>query len=309
MATVRQIIFDARTISGEMSQTDTSDKETLEIADQALQLMGKLLQGVDPRIGGEIAVKNLSTVAAATVYSTGETLYTAATKTIAVDPGLPELEFNALIKVGGVVVGHAEKVSPTASWNFFGVVVSRTASSLTLDRDIAYGRGNLAVGIDALDFIYISPASTGSPSVSISGLPVNEVVMVTGGLAGNLAPCDVEKFFSVPNNPNFSSSGAFYQSGDSIETATGSNLTNGLGAVFVFYKRKPKTITSMSDVVDLPIKYHALLRDEIAKTLMVRRGKVPPPELQDPLKPLMLQYQVNQKTMEAASQKRNVPNS
>lgn len=311
MATAKQIIYDARTIAGETSDADPTQQETIRIAEEALQKIGKLVQGIDPRVGGQILVHNFSTTAnASVIISSAGAIYTPTTKTIT---GPAEDSFShANLKVGGVIAGFVGAFEIQA--NFFACVVSKTNNTLVLDRDISVGFSNTAKaallsGDATLHFIYISPASTGSPSLSITTFPINEIVMVTGALAGNMVPRALDEFLSVSGNPNFDNSGAFYQRSNAIDTVAGSGLTNGLGAVFIFYKRKPRTITALSDVVDLPIKYHGLLRDEIAKTLLVRRGKIPPPELADPLKPLIAQMQVNQKTLEAASQKRHVPNS
>ena len=60
----------------------------------------------------------------------------------------------------------------------------------------------------------------------------------------------------------------------------------------------------MTETIDLPIKYHGILRDEVAKSLLIRAGKVPPRELANPLAPLEAQMAGIQKSLSLAKEKR-----
>jgi len=295
MATVRQICADARTIAGEMNFSDPSDTEVMRYADMALQKIGKLLKGVDQRIYGEVAVLNLSTAAGSAVYAdSGDCAYTHANKTITDTGAFSDADMTNRGIVVGTVNGH----------NFFAYVVSKTDNTIVLDRDINDGANDDV----ACAYIYISGVTTANPTLTLPADFVDEIIMVTGSRAGNLVSLDVDEFLTVANNVNYASSGAFYHNGTSLSTYEGSSLSAGLGTVFVFFRRRPRRVTAMTETVDLPIKYHQLLRDELAKVLMIRAGKVPHAEIKDPLAPLKAMYAVNQKSIEAAQKKQHVPN-
>ena len=289
--TVKQLCADARTIAQELNFIDPNDGEMLRYSDMALQKIAKLLQGVDPRIYGQIAVLNNNEGADDHVYFTGAT-YTVATKKIAKTSNFTQANPDAAFVVGALTIS-------AVVYNFFARIVSYTADYIILDRDISPG-GTIT---DCTGYV-VCYSSSGSPTLSISTQPVSDVVMVTGTNADNIKSVDIDEFLSLTNNPNYDNAAAYCQQGQNLLTYVGSSLTGGLGAVFCFFKRSPRRVTAMTETVDLPIKYHGILRDEIAKTLLVRRGKTPPRELANPLEALEAQMGSIQKGMMLAKEKR-----
>ena len=286
MASAKQICADARTLAKEMNFSDPNDVEVLRYAEMGLQKIGKLLQGIDSRIYGQTAVLNVKDDANAVVEVVSGATYVVASKTITKASAFADAAVNG----NGVIVGYIEDGSYT--FNFFAYAVSKTDDTLVLDRDIGMG---LITTPTTLKFLYFSSESTGSPTLSIDGLDVGDISMVTGSKAGNMKVIPLEEFLSVGSNPNYDNSGVVAQQGTNLLTYAGSGLTGGLGIVFVFYKRRPRSLAEMTDTVDLPIKYHAVLRDEVAKTLIIRRGMAVPAELKNPVESLEAQAMVMQK--------------
>ena len=277
MASAKQICADARTLAGQLNYSDPNDSEVLRFAEMALQKIGKILHGIDSRIYGQIAALNFNTSATKCEYVASGATWTQSTKTIAKSATFGDIDS------GGVIAGYIADGSN--NHNFFARVVTAAAGSLVLDRDIGMGQ---ITSPTTLAFLVVSPV-TGSPTLSISSLPVGDVEMVAGSAAGNMRLVPLDEFLSITSNPNFDSSGVVTHQGTNLLSAAGSSLTNGLGVVFVFYRRKPRTLVTMDVTVDLPIKYHAVLRDEIAKQLLIRKGIQPPPELKSPLQSLEAQ--------------------
>lgn len=295
MATLKQIAADARTLAGELNFTDPTDQEVLRFAEESLQQIGKLLQGVDPRVYGHVSVHKFGSVDG--VLSITGATWTAATKTIGKNATFSN------VSPGSVIVAYGE--SGAVKVNGVGVVVSATANSVVLDRDL-FG-GLIATDPLPFEFIIILADSTNPHTITL-GQQVSDIVMVTGTLCGNMRGLTVDEYLGVTSNPNYDSSGVFYQRGQTLEVRAGSSLSNGLGIVTVYYYRRPATLSAMTDTVDLPIRYHQVLRDEIAKKLMVRRSKIVPPELSDPLMALKAQSELNAGTKMKKDAKRDIAN-
>lgn len=302
MATAKQICADARSLANQLNYVDPNDTEVLRYANMSLQTIGKLLLGVDPRAYGQTAVLNVSATATETIEIVSGSTYSVANKTIT-DTGA----FASPIAVGGVVIGYMADAS--YNHNFFAKVLIRTDNVLTLDRDIGYG---LITTPTTLTYMVFTPdLATQAMTLSVSADPISRIEMVTGVLCGNMIGKNIDEFLTASSNPNLANQAVFFHEGGgtNIRVYTGSGVTGGAGIVFVFYKRKPRNLAAMTTVVDLPQKYHAMLRDEIARLLIVREGKQIPPEIQDPMAPLAALLAAQGESVKKSKANLEVPNS
>ena len=201
--TVKQLAADARTIAQELDFTNPNDGEMLRYVDLGLQKIGKLLQGVDPRIYGQIAVLNLNEGEDDNAYFTAAT-YTVATKRITKTSAFITASPDAAFVVGVLTIGGVY-------YDFFARVTAVASDYITLDRDVSPGGT-----ITDVSGIVICYSSSGSPTLSISASPVSEVVTVTGTNADNIRSVDIDEFLSLSGNPNYDNASAFCQTGQNL---------------------------------------------------------------------------------------------
>jgi hypothetical protein len=104
---------------------------------------------------------------------------------------------------------------------------------------------------------------------------------------GNGVPRDEDTIEALSSNANYKNAVAWVQSGTGanaiVKTYAGASTVNGGGFPVVFFDSLPRLATAMTDYVDLPIEYHSVLIEEIARRTLLQLGKQIPPALENPM--------------------------
>jgi len=266
--TVKQILGDARMLSGALDTAKITDADALVKFNTVLNSIYTRLNGSKYRKFMSCAPIDSGGTSARGIRSDNLT-YTASTKTITHASaastwvgGLVAFEDNA----GNVYMSTITSVTANTSF----VVATGPTSNITA--------GNLSF------MVFIPPQST---SFSIEGYRVDNIVRVHFPLAGDAPILNEDEFESAASNPNYDNHTAYVHTGVSgaatVKFKVGSGTTNSGGYPIMFFEEKPYKATAVTDYVDLPTEYHAILVEEIARLMLIQLGTNVPKALENPM--------------------------
>lgn len=293
--TVKQIIGDARVLSGAMDSTNPTDISMITKYNFVLNKIYKLLNGVKFRrfmasspLGSPSDYVQLNAADSKT--------YTAATKVITSNAGPPSI---TTAFVGGLIAWRDHTLSKT----YLSYIASVDGAG---NATVASGG---AVDITAGNLSYIALAPPTGASHSVEGYRVDNVVRCHFPHAGNAPRVNEDVIESVSGNPNYDNTSAIAFTGVSgamtIKVGAGSGTTNKGGFPVLFYEEKPFKATTVADLVDLPTEYHAPLVEEIARLTVIELGSVVPRALESPLMTLEAMSQAFEATKSAFAESRD----
>ena len=267
--TVQQVIADARMLAGAEDYANPTETSMLLKYNLVINKIYKLLNGVKFR--RFMAHSPLGTPSAYRVAIVGDNqTYTASTKTITATTV-------AAADVGGLVMWY----DGTLSKAYFSYITSAVVNTSFV---VANG-GSANIIATKLSYIVLSPP-TGT-SHSIESMRVDDIVRVQFTSAGNAPIVDEDILESVASNPNYDNVSAVAQTGTGgngvVAVKAGSGVTNNGGFPVIFFEEKPYKATAVTDSVDLPIEYHSMLVEEMARLAVLELGAKVPKALENPL--------------------------
>ena len=266
--TVKQIVGDARMLSGALDAAKITDTD-------ALVKFNTSLNSIYTRLNGSKFRKFMSHFpidsggADFNILRADNYTYTASTKKI--------LHASASSTwVGGLVA-----FEDNAGNEYFATITAVTANT---DFTVSDGpTSNITAGnLSAVGF-----APPGNTSASIEGYRADNIVRIHFPLAGDAPILNEDEIESASANPNYDSSTAFVHTGVSaaatVKLKVGTSTTNSGGYPVMFFEEKPYKATAVTDYVDLPTEYHSILVEELARQMIIQMGSKIPKALENPM--------------------------
>lgn len=304
--TVNQILADARMLSGANDYSKVTNESMIAKYNLVLPKIYSLLNGARFRkfmAHAPAGTHSTSTVGINAGLSSGVT-YTASTKKIT----LPVGETISSSAVGGLCLFYYYAGPPDgAEYCYFSDV-----TAVTTNTDFTVRSGpTFDMGTGTLAYVLIFPPSRTNNTIPISSHRIDKIVGVYFPTRGEGVNVDDDVIESVSGNPNYTNEIAYAQSGtssgDVLKIIAGSGTTNSGGFPVIFFEEKPYRATTVSDYVDLPTEYHAILCEEIARLTLLELGSKIPKALENPLMTLETVSQTFQATLDAFAQSKDAP--
>lgn len=266
--TVKQLLGDSRMISGALDSAKITDTDLLVKFNTTLNSIYTRLNGSKFRkFFSSFPVNSGGTLIRGT--RANNFTYTASTKKIT------HTSADATW-VGGLVM-----FEDSAGNAYFATATAVTAAT---DFTVSNGpAGNITAG--NLSFsLFLPPSAT---SQSIEGFRADNIVRIHFPLSGNAPKLNEDDFESASANPNYDSSSSYVHTGVSgnatIRFKFGSSVTNYGGYPVMFFEEKPFKVSAVTDFVDLPVEYHSILVEELARLMIIQLGNKVPKALESPM--------------------------
>lgn len=266
--TVKQLIGDARMLSGALDAAKITDAD-------ALVKFNTVLNSIYTRLNGSKFRRFMShfpidSGGAGFYAARGDNkTYTASTKKITNASA-------AATWVGGLVM-----FEDGAGNEYFATVTAITANT-----DFTVSDGP-AGNITATNLSYIGVAPPKNTSASIEGYRADNIIRIHFPLAGDAPILNEDEIESAASNPNYDNHTSYVHTGVSgnatIKFKVGSGTTNSGGYPIMFFEEKPYKATAVTDSVDLPTEYHSILVEEIARLMIIQLGSKVPKALENPM--------------------------
>jgi hypothetical protein len=265
---VKQIVGDARMLSGALDAAKITDADALVKFNTSLNSIYTRLNGSKFRkFMSHFPIDSGGTLITAS-RATNKT-YTASTKKILATSA-------ASTWVGGLCMFEDNS----------GNVYFATITAITANTDFTVSSGptsditagNLSYGV------FLPPQNT---SALIEGYRADNIVRIHLPLAGDAPILNEDEIESASANPNYDSSTAFVHTGVSaaatVKFKVGTSTTNSGGYPVMFFEEKPYKASAVTDYVDLPTEYHSILVEELARQMIIQLGSKVPKALESPM--------------------------
>ena len=270
--TVQQILADARMLVGAEDYTNIRE-ETL------LVRYNLVMPDIYRRLNANLVSRffdgaPLGTPYGATYAVAGDNqTWTAATKRLSIAAGLSVDQTGALVMLvatGQSATVYCTHVTDDVSGSGYLTLASGPAA------DVA--AGGLAY------IVLYNPSGT---THSIEDYRIDRLRRVHFTNAGNGVPRDEDSIEGFSSNANYKNAVAWVQSGSSgsgiVKKYAGASTVNSGGYPVAFFDSLPRPATAVSEYVDLPIEYHSVLIEEIARRTLLQLGKKIPSTLENPM--------------------------
>lgn len=293
--TLKQALADARMLAGATDYARITDPSMITKYNLVNARIYKLLNGAKyKRFAAHAIASATSATGWVSVLAAANATYTAATKVIT--------NANAAATwVGGIAI------FTDATYVYLSDI---TAVSVGVSFTVRDGPvSNITAGNLSYMCLIIPDYTT---PLDIVNYRIDNILRVHFTHAGTGVVVNEDVIESVSSNPNFDYLCAYCQTGhgslgDSIKIKAGASTTNSGGFPIIFFEEKPYRATAVTDYVDLPTEYHAVLIEEIARLTLIELGSKIPKALENPLMTLEAISQSFQATVDTFAQSRDVP--
>jgi hypothetical protein len=264
---VKQIVGDARMLSGALDAAKITDAD-------ALVKFNTSLNSIYTRLNGSKFRKFMSH--------------------FPIDSG--GIDFNGLLTDNYTYTTSTKKIthgSAASTWVGGLVMFSNgssvyfaTITAVTANTDFTVSDGPTS-NITAGSLTFVGFAPPGNTSASIEGYRADNIVRIHLPLAGDAPILNEDEIESASANPNYDSSTAFVHTGVSaaatVKFKVGTSTTNSGGYPVMFFEEKPYKASAVTDYVDLPTEYHSILVEELARQMIIQLGSKVPKALESPM--------------------------
>jgi hypothetical protein len=141
--------------------------------------------------------------------------------------------------------------------------------------------------VAATDLAYIVLQLPSGTTHAIGEHRVDMIRRVHFTNAGNGIPRDEDTIEGLASNANYKNAVAWVQSGTGsdgvVKKYAGASTVNSGGYPVIFFDSLPRPATAVTEYVDLPVEYHSVLIEEIARRTCLQLGKKVPPSLENPM--------------------------